>query len=129
MKLRWLLALLALAGCSESTRDESCYSLIADSVCLTKWAEIEIGSESKDQIYLVQLTLLWNDETIKLVADDARPERCSLDGDILITNIGEHVAILEPAMLSFEYMKVAFRGVTRRDGKPIYWGCEELIES
>jgi hypothetical protein len=124
-----LLAVLALAGCSESTRDESCYSLIADSVCLEKWAEIEIGSESKDQIYMVELKLLWNDEQIKLIADDARPEQCRLDGDILITNIGKNVAILEPATLSIEYIEQAFRGVTRRDGRPIYWGCEELIAS
>lgn len=127
--LRILCCALFVSSCSNQSSDQSCHTMVSDTLCVPKWAEVEITAQPKGQLYLMELKLLWNDELIKVVSDDARSRECTIEEGTIIANVGENVVISRPASLSRDYLESEFRVITRRDGKPLFWSCDSEIDA
>ena len=111
-----------LSGCADSNPDDLCHSVVANTLCFEKYAEIKTVSSSMDGRYVVYLTL-WNGDEITIISDENREQACEVKNNLIFVNIGPNRLVVSPISWTKIHLDSSFRNVFTTSGKNIFAEC------
>ena len=111
-----------LSGCADSTPDDLCYSIVADTLCFEKYAEITTVSSAFDGRYVIHLTL-WDGDEITIVSDENRQSACEVKDNAIFINAGPNRLVVSPVSWTKTHLDSSFRYVLTTSGKNIFAEC------
>lgn len=111
-----------LSGCADSTPDELCHSVVANTLCFEKYAGIKTVSSVMHERYLVYLTL-WNGDEITIISDENREQACEVKDNLIFVNIGPNRLVVSPISWTKTHLDSSFRNVFTTSGKNIFAEC------
>lgn len=111
-----------LSGCSDSTPDDLCYSVVANTLCFEKYAGIETVSSSMHERYIVTLTL-WDGDEIIIISDENRQSACEVKDNFIFINVGSNRLVVSPISWTKTHLDSSFRPVRTTSGKNIFAAC------
>ncbi len=76
-----------------------------------------------DGMHIVDITL-WNDDQIKVITDQNLEQKCEIQDDLILVNLGKNRAIIRPTSLSSGDLEYTYQFVLDKSGRSILADCD-----
>lgn len=124
MRFFSLIALLGAwaSGCAENKANDLCYSIVADTLCFEKYAEMTAKSSATDGRYVVRLTL-WDGDQITIISDENRHNACEVEENLIFINVGANRLVVSPISWTKPHLDSSLNNVLTMSGESIFAEC------
>jgi hypothetical protein len=119
-----VLAPLFASSCSPAPKNE-CQILVNDDLCILRSASVKLTSQRMDEFQIIDIDLLWSDESVRYVPGKPDTLGCSVSDGKFIVHMDKGILTAHPSNMSEENIHYGFAGLRTTKGQPVFEDCKQ----
>ena len=112
------------SSCSPAAKDE-CQILVNDDLCVVRSASIKLTSHRMDEFRIIDIDLLWSDESVRYVPGKPGTPGCRVSDGKFIVNMDKGILSARPSSMSEKDIDYGFSGLRTTRGQPVFEDCKQ----